>query len=91
MKAARNSKLVHTKRGDKTSSSYSSTHHGDEAKRADDGTVDDVALDARGYLKAETERTRKTVEEPTELVDALLFGGGTEAYELKLRDWVHRF
>merc|ERR1711971_201259 len=35
-------------------------------------------------------RIRETVEELTELADALLFQGETEAYELSRRDWIHR-
>ena len=42
-------------------------------------------------IKRKVEQTRETVEELTELADALLFDGETEAYELTRRDWIHRF
>ena len=42
-------------------------------------------------LKIKMEQTRETIEELTELADALLFGGETEAYELTKSDWIHKF
>ncbi|KAL7486826.1 hypothetical protein ACHAW6_015509 [Cyclotella cf. meneghiniana] len=42
-------------------------------------------------LKLEIKQTREAVEELTELADALLFEGETDAYELKKSDWIHRF
>ena len=42
-------------------------------------------------LKMKVEQTRECVEELTELADALLFGGETEAYELTKSDWIHKF
>ena len=42
-------------------------------------------------LKIKVEQTRECVEELTELADALLFGGETEAYELTKSDWIHKF
>ena len=41
-------------------------------------------------LKDGTDRARVVVEELTELADALLFRGETEAYDLKRQDWIHR-
>ena len=41
-------------------------------------------------LKAGADRARAIVEELTELADALLFRGETEAYDLKRQDWIHR-
>ncbi|KAL7524806.1 hypothetical protein ACHAWF_003395, partial [Thalassiosira exigua] len=55
---------------------------------------DDPALDSEGELKRlklKMEQTRETVEELTELADALLFGGETDSYELTKSDWIRRF
>mmetsp|Transcript_43145 Transcript_43145/g.73579 ORF Transcript_43145/g.73579 Transcript_43145/m.73579 type:complete len:234 (-) Transcript_43145:35-736(-) len=42
-------------------------------------------------LKLNMEETRQTVEELTELADALLFGGEANSYDLTRKDWIHRF
>ena len=58
---------------------------------SDAATNDAVAAATKRQLKIEIESTRDVVEELTELADALLFGGETEAYELTRKDWNHRF
>lgn len=79
----------------------SKSTHG--AKEDGDSTSDKKALDAEASfedgsnpdvmkeLKRKMEQTRETVEELTEITDALLFGGETEAYELTKMDWIHRY
>ena len=79
----------------------SSSTHG--AKEDRDSADDKKALDAEASfedgsnpdvmkeLKRKMEQTRETVEELTEITDALLFGGETEAYELTKMDWIHRY
>eukprot|EP00804_Cyclotella_cryptica_P029050 CCRYP_005252-RA/>CCRYP_005252-RA protein AED:0.29 eAED:0.29 QI:0/-1/0/1/-1/1/1/0/147 len=49
---------------------------------------DDENID---LLKSKIKQTREAVEELTELADALLFEGETDAYELTKSDWMHRF
>eukprot|EP00804_Cyclotella_cryptica_P026428 CCRYP_008093-RF/>CCRYP_008093-RF protein AED:0.39 eAED:0.42 QI:0/0/0/1/0/0/2/0/554 len=49
---------------------------------------DDENID---LLKSKIKQTREAVEELTELADALLFEGETDAYELTKSDWIHRF
>jgi len=51
---------------------------------------DNIDAEAK-QLKMKVEQTRECVEELTELADALLFGGETEAYELTKSDWIHKF
>lgn len=79
----------------------SKSTHG--AKEDGDSTSDNKSLDAVASfedgsntnvmkeLKRKMEQTRETVEELTEITDALLFGGETEAYELTKMDWIHRY
>ena len=47
--------------------------------------------DEMKQIKSQMEQTRTVVEELTELADALLFEGETDAYELTKADWTHRF
>ena len=54
---------------------------------SDAATNDAVAAETKRQLKIEMESIRDVVEELTELADALLFGGETEAYELTRKDW----
>ena len=54
-------------------------------------TEADSAESEMKQLKIKIEQTREVVEELTELADALLFGGETEAYELTKKDWIHKF
>jgi CD2 antigen cytoplasmic tail-binding protein 2 len=42
-------------------------------------------------LKSNIKQTREVVEQLTELTDALLFEGETDAYDLTKADWTHRF
>lgn len=64
----------------------------DEVPTSSDADADDAAAAVTTrQLRIEMERTREMVEELTELADALLFEGETEAYELTRRDWNHRF
>ncbi|KAL3823228.1 hypothetical protein ACHAXA_003507 [Cyclostephanos tholiformis] len=85
------SRFVNRKRHGGKISSVSLKHHGNDGEKTDDSTADDATADAMRRLKAETQRTREMVEELTELADALLFGGETEAYELTRMDWIHRY
>lgn len=59
-----------------------------KAKPVDAESEKDEALE---QLKQQIKQIRETVEELTELADALLFEGETDAYDLKREDWIHRF
>jgi hypothetical protein len=70
------------------------------AKEEDDDSTNDKESHVEDHsnndaiikeLKLKVDQTRDTVEELTELADALLFGGETEAYELTKLDWIHRY
>jgi CD2 antigen cytoplasmic tail-binding protein 2 len=62
-----------------------------EAVENNDSSTSDAADEEVKHLNIQMEHTRKVVQELTELADALLFGGETDAYELTKADWIHRF
>jgi CD2 antigen cytoplasmic tail-binding protein 2 len=62
-----------------------------EPHNAEASSEDDSNSEVMNELKSKMDRTRDTVEELTEIADALLFGGETEAYELTKMDWIHRY
>ncbi len=82
----RKSKSTHVAKEDEDSTKDKESHDA-SALSEDDSNNDEVMKE----LKMTMDRTRDTVEELTEIADALLFGGETEAYELTKLDWIHRY
>ena len=60
-------------------------------KAKSDSAELDSKNDSLDEVKEEIKQTRDIVEELTELADALLFEGETDAYDLTKADWIHRF
>ena len=62
-----------------------------KAKSSNNEPTGNYADDDISQLKTKIKEVREVVEELTELTDALLFKGETDAYELTREDWIHRF
>ena len=66
--------------------------NGLKKRKAKTGSVEQNSHnDGLDEVKNEIKQIRETVEELTELADALLFEGETDAYDLTKADWIHRF
>mmetsp|Transcript_27863 Transcript_27863/g.50395 ORF Transcript_27863/g.50395 Transcript_27863/m.50395 type:complete len:546 (-) Transcript_27863:178-1815(-) len=76
-----------TKLKKRKSSKNQSKKEGDDSSQAPASGAD---VETK-QLKIRMAETRETVEELTELADALLFGGENDAYDLTKSDWIHQF